>query len=128
MRRVLPAHSLAHGLRDLARPCTERCFVRVALREPRVAVGEILVAVVRRLKFTSIVGRIDEQFKATAHCDELATNPSYRIAVVLAEIGDRLEVRCKPPEQPDKSEIALSFALESAARLKPVEVPVDVQH
>jgi hypothetical protein len=43
-------------------------------------------------------------------------------AVVAAEIGDRLEVRCKTARQPDQLEIAPALAFEPTRGLDLVEV------
>jgi hypothetical protein len=46
--------------------------------------------------------------------------------MVLAEVGDRLEVGSQAPRQPHQFDIALRFALQAPARLHLVQVAVDV--
>src|SRR5262249_51182601 len=92
------------------------------------ALGEVLVAVVDRLELAAVDrdDRLREQIESAADLDELAAHPPDARAVVLAEVGDRLEVRCETPSQPDELEIALSLALEPPARLDAIQVAVDV--
>src|SRR5215472_6435989 len=49
-----------------------------------------------------------------------------RRAVVLAKIGDRLEIGRQPPGQPHQLDIALRFPFEPPARLHAVEIAVEV--
>jgi hypothetical protein len=46
--------------------------------------------------------------------------------VILAEVGNGLEVGGEPPGQPHQLDIALRFAFQPPARLKAVEVAVEV--
>src|SRR3974390_613469 len=74
------------------------------LLHPRLelAVGEVLVAIVDRLELAAINGhdRLGEQVQLPAKDDELPTHAANRLAVILAKIRDRLEVRrqssCEP--------------------------------
>jgi hypothetical protein len=45
------------------------------------------------------------------------------LAVVLAEIGDGLEVRHQPAGQPHEFDVSLGFLLTPPARLDSIEVP-----
>jgi hypothetical protein len=67
-----------------------------------------------------------EEFEPTAKPDELTTHRLDRRAIVPAEVGNRLEVRGKPPDQPHQLDIALRFSLEPPARLNAVEIAVEV--
>src|SRR5262249_52439601 len=49
-----------------------------------------------------------------------------RRAVVLAKVGDRLEVGRQPPGQPHQLDIALRFPFEPPARLHAVEIAVEI--
>ena len=59
--------------------------------------------------------------------DELATNLADRVAMILAEVGDRLEVRRKSPGQPHQLDVASRFALQTSARLDAVQIAIDVE-
>ena len=58
-------------------------------------VGEVAVAVVRRLELAAIDGHdgLREQVELATQNDELATRVAYRAAVIAVEVGDGLEVR-----------------------------------
>jgi hypothetical protein len=47
--------------------------------------------------------------------------------IVLAEIGDRLEVRRQPPQEPHDLDVAARLALEPPARMHAVEIGVDAE-
>ena len=100
--------------------------LRHALLE--LGVGEVLVAVVDRLELAAIDrnDRLGEQIELAAQHDEFATDVADRFAIVLAEVGNRLEVRHQPTGQPDQLNVALRFALQATAGLDPVEVAVEV--
>lgn len=53
-----------------------------------------------------------------------------RFAVVIAEIGDGLEIRRQPAQQPDQLQIAVGFLLQAMGRLIRFRVAVDehLQH
>ena len=91
--------------------------------------GEVLVAVVDGLELAAIDGhqRLGKQIQLAAQHDELAAHGADGATVVLAEVGDGLEVGREPPGQPHQLEIALRFALEPPARLDAVQIPVDIQ-
>jgi hypothetical protein len=69
---------------------------------------------------------MSEEFEPTAQPDELGAHRPDRQAVVLAEVGNRLEVGCQPPGQPHQFDIPLRFPFEPPARLNAVEVAVEI--
>src|SRR6185436_5370592 len=62
-----------------------------------------------------------------AQRDELAADLTNGLAIVLAEVRDRLEVRRQLPGQPDHLDIALAFPLQASARRNPIKIAVDVE-
>ncbi len=90
---------------------------------------EIPVPGVHRFEFTAVDGDHcgREQARAPAHYDEFATDFADGRAVVLAEIGDGLEVRRQAARQPHDFDVALAFPLKPAAGLNAVEVSIDVE-
>jgi hypothetical protein len=68
-----------------------------------------------------------EQVEIPAQQHELPTDVSDADAIVLAEVGNRLEVRCQPASQPHQLNVALGFALQAATRLNAVQVAVNVE-
>ena len=91
--------------------------------------GEVLVAVVDGLELAAVDGhqRLGKQIQPAAQHDELAAHSADGASVVLAEVGDGLEVGREPPGEPHQLEIALRFALEPAARGDAVQIAVDIQ-
>jgi hypothetical protein len=69
---------------------------------------------------------LGEQLQPAAQHHELAADLADRLAVILAEVGDGLEVRCQTPGQPHQLDVTLSFALQTPARLHAIEIAVDV--
>ena len=69
---------------------------------------------------------MSEEFEPTAQLDELGAHRPDRRAIVLAEVGNRLEVGRQPPGQPHQLDIALRFALQPPARLNPVQITVEI--
>ena len=59
--------------------------------------------------------------------DEVAEHPPERVPVVAPEVGDRLQVRPEPAQQPDHFKIAVRLDLQASARADTVQVAVDVQ-
>src|SRR5215831_12744310 len=106
-----------HALIDLRKSALHLCA------------GEILVAIIDRLELAAVDrdARLREQAQLSAKGDELGANLAYCSSVVLAEIGDRLVVGSEPPEQPHDLNVASGLTFESAARLNPIEVAVDVE-
>src|SRR5271169_6129061 len=80
-----------------------------------------------RLRSIDGDARCNKQIKLAAQRDELATNLTNGLAIVLAEIRDGLEVRRQLPGQPDHLDIALALPLQASARWHPIEVTVDVE-
>ena len=68
----------------------------------------------------------ENRFELATQHDEFAADVADRLAVVLAEVGDGLEVRRQATGQPHQLDVALGFALQATARLNPVEIAVDV--
>jgi hypothetical protein len=64
--------------------------------------------------------------KLAAKSHELRTNPADRRAIVFAEVGNRLVIGNQAAGQPHDLDIAAGFALQTTARLHPVEITVDV--
>jgi hypothetical protein len=90
--------------------------------------GEVPIAPVDRLELAPIDGhqRFAEQVQVPAQHHKLPTHAPDRLAVVLPKVRNRLEVRCQPSREPDQLDVALALALQSPARLDPVQIPVDV--
>jgi len=49
------------------------------------------------------------------------------LAIVFAEVGNRLVIGSEPAQQPHQLDIAAGFSFKPSARLHPVQVAVDVQ-
>ena len=88
----------------------------------------IFVAIVHRFELTAVDRnhRSGEQAQLAAQHHKLRTHRPDRRAIVLAEVGDRLEVGCQPPSQPHQLGIALRFPFEPPARLHAVEIAVEI--
>src|SRR5207249_9342424 len=67
-----------------------------------------------------------EELEPTAKLDKLPAHRPDRRAIILAEVGNRLEVRGEPPSKPHQLDIALRFPFEPPARLHAVEITVEV--
>ncbi len=91
--------------------------------------SEVLVPIVDRLELAAVDGhqRLGKEVQPAAQHDELAAHGADGAAVVLAEVGDGLEVGRQPPGEPHQLDIALRFALQPPARLDAVQVAVDIQ-
>ena len=100
-----------------------------AIRRCILAGGEVLVAVVHRLELAAIDGhdRLGEQIELAAQHDELAAYLADRRPIVLAEVGNGLEVRHQPSGQPHQLDVALRLALQPTAGLDAIQVAVDVE-
>jgi hypothetical protein len=83
-----------------------------------------------RFELTSADGNRcgSEQTSAPAHHDELTAHFADGRAIIFAEIGDGLEIRCQAACQPHRLDIALAFPLKPAARLNAVEIAVDIKN
>ena len=99
-----------------------------ASRRCILACGEVPVPRVDGLELAAVDrnARLAEQLKAPAQHHELAADLADGLAIVLAEVGYRLEVRHQAAGQPDQLDIALALPLQAPARLHPIEVSVDV--
>ncbi len=89
--------------------------------------GEVAVANVDRLELAAVDchQRFGEQTELLAQHHELPADTTNGFAVVLAEVGDGLEVRHQASGQPHQLDVALCFTFEAATRLDAVEVTVD---
>src|SRR4029077_15241928 len=90
--------------------------------------GEVLIARIDSLEFGTIDGnaRLAQQIKLAAQRHEGTADLTNRLAVVLAEIRNGLEVRRQLPRQPDQLDVALAFALKAAARRNAIEIAINV--
>jgi hypothetical protein len=89
---------------------------------------EVAIPMIHRLELAAVHGhhRLGEQRHIAAHHDELRADFANRLAVVLPEVGDRLEVRHQPPGEPDQLDVALRLTLQPTTRLNAVQVSIDV--
>src|SRR5512146_1963887 len=105
-------------------------YALINLRQPPLHRGlrEVPVPRVDGLELAAVDrdARLAEQLKAPAQHHKLTADPADGLAVVLAEVGYRLEVRHQAAGQPNQLDVALALPLQAPARLHPVEVPVDV--
>src|SRR5262245_59971461 len=99
-----------------------------SIRPVTLTTVEILVAVVHCFELAAInrYYRSREQAKLAAQRHKLGAYRTDRRAIILAEVGNRLEVRRQPPSQPHQLDIALRFPFEPPARLNAVEVAVEI--
>src|SRR3954452_18123320 len=63
-----------------------------------------------------------EEFEPTANLDKLTTHRLDRRAIILAEVGNRLEMGRQPPAQRHQLDITLRFGFQPQARLHACEV------
>src|ERR1700704_6323289 len=102
----------------------------VDLRQPPLHLGlrEVPVPRVDSLELAAVDrnARLAEQLKASAQHHELTADLADGLAIVLPEVGYRLEVRPQTAGQPNQLDVALAFSLQAPARLHPIEVSVDV--
>src|ERR1700694_1834535 len=105
-------------------------YALVNLRQPPLHLGLRKVPVSRVDSFELAAidrnARVAEQLKASAQHHKLTADLADGLAVVLAEIGYRLEVRHQAAGQPHQLDVALALPLQAPARLHPIEVSVDV--
>src|SRR6266850_1919357 len=104
-------------------------YALVNLRQPplHLGFGEVPVPRVDGLKLAAVDRntRFAEQLKASAQHHELTADLADGLAIVLPEVGYRLEVRHQAAGQPNQLDVALAFSLQPSARLHPIEVSVD---
>src|SRR5664279_1605846 len=89
---------------------------------------EVAIASVDRLELAAVDGDygLGEQLEFAAQLDEAAAHVADADPVVVPEVGDGLEVRREASGQPHQFEIALGFALESAAGLDAAEIAIHI--
>jgi len=92
------------------------------------ALRVVLIAVVHRLELATIDRHLYalEHIQPVAKDDELAADVANRLPVLLAEVGNCLEVRRESVDQPHQLYVALSFTFETPAGLDAVQVTVDI--
>ena len=90
--------------------------------------GEVPVPVVHRLELAAIHCdyRLREQVELTAEHNELSAHIADGQTIVLAEVGNRFEVRHQSTGQPHQFDVASRLTLKAAARLDAVEVAVEI--
>ena len=91
--------------------------------------GEVPVTVVHRLELAAVDrdAGVRQQAHQAAEHNKLGTDLADGAAVVLAEVGDRLVIGNQAAREPHHLNVAPSLTLKPAARLNPVQIPVDVQ-
>ena len=98
---------------------------RMVVRPPSAALR--IRAPSRSRRFSRISPENPElKAQLAAQHHKLGTHRPDRPAIVLAKVGDRLEVRRQPPSQPHQLGIALRFPFEPPARLHAVEIAVEI--
>ena len=90
---------------------------------------EVALAAVHRLQPRAVHRQqlAPEQVELAAQEHEGAEDRLERGTVVAAEVGDGLEVRPQPAQQPDHLQVAYRFRLQATARPHAVEIAVQVQ-
>src|SRR5674476_491432 len=105
-------------------------YALVDLRQPPLHLGlsEVPVARVDGFELAAVDrnARLAEQFKTATQHHELTADLADCLAIVLPEVGYRLEVRHQAAGQPNQLEVALAFSLQAPTRLHPVEVAVNI--
>src|SRR6266550_2269419 len=105
-------------------------YALINLRQPslHLGLGEVPIPRVDGLELAAVDrnARFAEQLKASAQHHELTADLPDGLAVVLPEVGYRLEVWHQAAGQPDQLDVALALPLQAPARLHPIEVAVDV--
>ena len=104
---------------------------RLDLRQtpPHLGTRKVPVAGVRSLELAAVNNHqpLTKQVQTAAQDDKLTTYTTNRLAVVLAEVRNRLVVRQQPLGQPHQFHVALGFSLNTTAGLDPVEVGVNIE-
>jgi hypothetical protein len=102
----------------------------VNLRQPPLHLGLRKVPVSRvdgfELAAVNRNTRLAEQLKAPAQHHALTADLTDGRAIVLSEIGYRLENRHQAAGEPNQLDVALALPLQAPARLHPIEISVDV--
>src|ERR1700686_904778 len=104
-------------------------FVDLLQAPLHLGLSEVPIPRVDRLELAAIDrnARVTQQIDAVAKRHKLAADFADRLAIVLAKIGDRLEIRRQAARQPDEFDVALAFPLKTAARLDAIEIAIDVK-
>ena len=90
---------------------------------------EVPVAVVDCLELAAVDGHdsVGEQLQLAAEHHEAAADVANAFAVIAAEVCNGLEVGGEPASQPHQFHVALAFALQPAAGLDAIEIPVQIE-
>jgi len=90
---------------------------------------EVAVATVDRLELAAVDGhhRPGKQLQVPAQLHEAAADVADAFAIVMAEVGNGLEVGRQSTGQPHQLDIALRLALQPTAGRDAVQVAVDVE-
>src|SRR5947209_5386969 len=99
-----------------------------ASRRPHLGLGEVTVPRVDGLELAAVDRNacLAQQLKTSAQHHELTADLVDGLAVILAEVGYRLEIRHQAAGQPYQLDVTLALPLQAPARLHPIEVSVDV--
>src|SRR3954452_426240 len=110
------------------REITGNALVNLRQTALHLGLGEVPIPRVDGLELAAVDrnARFAKQFKAAAEHHELTANLADGLAIVLAEVGYRLEVGHQPAGQPNQLDVALALPFQTPARLHPIEVSVDV--
>src|SRR3954462_13794389 len=77
-------------------------------------------------KASASLGRLG-RIHLAAQQHELAEDRAEGLAVIAAEISDRLEVRLQMPQQPDYLDVAMGLGFQAPAGSNVVQIAVDVE-
>ena len=91
--------------------------VAIACARSQLAGGEVAVTVIDRLELAAVDGndRLREQIQLAALQHKLLAHLANSLAVVAAQIGNRLELRCQATDQPHQLDVALGLAFQPPA-------------
>jgi hypothetical protein len=68
-----------------------------------------------------------EEVQPPAEQKELPAHALQRLGVIPPEVGDGLEVRGEPPQEPDQLEVPMGLLLQPPTGPDPVEIPIEVE-
>jgi hypothetical protein len=90
--------------------------------------GEVAVTAVDRPEFAAVHGNdgLCKQLEVSTQSHQAAADVADTRAVVMAEVGNGLEVRCHPARQPHPLDVTLRLALQPSAGGNAVQIPIDV--
>ena len=110
--------------------CQIACHALLQLLPPALdfRLREVLVAVIHCFELAAIDrdAGLREQSHLAAHLDEARADFFDRRPIVLAEIGNRLEVRRQPAQEPHNLDVAARLALEPPRRPVYLQVPTNL--